>query len=77
MIRETLPLTEEDMRIWSRAARYAYDGSFQLSRHQDRRDWHLMLIVQEIAAFGPCSIEMYGIACRGWDQAENGRLRTL
>lgn len=39
------PLTEEDSRIWTRCARYAYNGSFFLSRLQDRRDAYLMLVL--------------------------------
>jgi hypothetical protein len=39
---QVAPLTEEDSRIWTRGARYAYDGSFFLARHQDRRDAELM-----------------------------------
>lgn len=41
----------------------------------DRRDAELMLYAQQIASCGPCGIELYGIAFRGWDQAENGKLR--
>jgi hypothetical protein len=62
-------LTEEDSRIWTRQARYAYDGSFFLSRNQDRRDADLMLQAQEVAQFGPAAIELYGIACRGWNSS--------
>ena len=40
-------LTEEDLRIWTRPARYAYDGSFFLARHQDRRD-HLVMLMFEV-----------------------------
>jgi hypothetical protein len=43
----------------------------------DCRDADLMLQAQYVASFGPCGIELYGIACRGWDQTENGALRTL
>ena len=41
------PLTEEDSRIWTRRARFSYNGSFFLSRHQDRRDADLMLAAQK------------------------------
>jgi len=40
---KVVPLTEEDSRIWTRPTRYAYDGTFFMSRHQDRRDADLML----------------------------------
>jgi hypothetical protein len=63
-----LLITEEDMRIWTRPARYAYDSSFPLSRHQDRSDAELMLQAQRIAACGPAAIQLEGIDCRGWDE---------
>jgi hypothetical protein len=45
---KTLPfLTTEDMHIWTRPKQYAYNGSFFLSQHQDRRDADLMSRLQQ------------------------------
>lgn len=62
-----LPLTAEDQKIWTRPTWYAYNGSFFMSRHSDRRDAYRMCQAQEIAQFGPAAIELDGDAFRGWD----------
>lgn len=76
---EPAPYTQEDSDIWMCVGLwgpFALNDKLELSSSiGDRRDADLMLVAQEIARFGPCAIELYGIACRGWDQAENGKLR--
>jgi len=61
-------LTKEDHDIWCRVT---WDGHLhgwhELAQDSDRRDAELMLRAQEVAQFGPAAIELYGIACRGWN----------
>ena len=75
----SLPLTSEDVMIWRRWRRHVGDPWYGRLRIEygaaDIRDAELMLYAQQIASCGPCGIELYGIAFRGWDQAENGKLR--
>jgi hypothetical protein len=66
------PLTLEDMAIWSGIQRRWIARFYNVLREHvtsevDRRDADLMLQAQEVAQFGPAAIELYGIACRGWN----------
>jgi hypothetical protein len=64
------PLTDEDMWAWCFALRKMdtkTSGSWSAYEQADRRDADLMLQAQEVAQFGPAAIELYGIACRGWN----------
>lgn len=76
------PPTEEDLEVWCLVAyRFSFGDHVRWSalanvtRKVAKRDADLMLYAQQIASCGPCGIELYGIAFRGWDQAENGKLR--
>jgi hypothetical protein len=75
------PLTFEDIHMFvTRGGRIpgnAWGAKVVQLFMADRRDADLMLLAQEVASHGPCGIELNGIACRGWDQAEDGRLRWL
>lgn len=75
---DSVPLTSLDKQIWS-VVSWQIGGhggrAWAFSQSADRRDAELMLYAQQIASCGPCGIELYGIAFRGWDQAENGKLR--
>lgn len=72
-------LTQEDWLAWLHARHGFHEISWlalvDAYEAADRRDAELMLYAQQIASCGPCGIELYGIAFRGWDQAENGKLR--
>jgi hypothetical protein len=63
--------TTEDTDIWVRVLErhglYWYASNLIWFQEQDRRDAELMLQAQEVAQFGPAAIELYGIACRGWN----------
>lgn len=68
------PLIPEDRLIWSRVELRFADGPGHLylwiaSMPADCRDAALMLLAQRIAkGGGPAAIELYGIACRGWNE---------
>jgi hypothetical protein len=69
---ESAEYTAEDMHIhlrhYNASAELARFGGalFGIARVQDCRDADLMLQAQEVAQFGPCPLELYGIPCRGW-----------
>lgn len=74
------PLTIEDSAIWCMlryrpGLAWLADAGMTKAAIADRRDAWLMWEVQKVVRYGPCSIEFFGIAFRGWDQAENGKLR--
>ncbi len=68
------PLTLEDEGIWFVVCCMfrprIEDAEQVLGRaiDSDRRDAHLMYTAQTIAVRGPAAIELFGIACRGWDE---------
>jgi hypothetical protein len=67
-------LTPEDQAIWRAICCFSFHRqrlsvcAEHQAQEQDRRDADLMLQAQEVAQFGPsAAIELYGIACRGWN----------
>lgn len=78
-----IELTAEDEFAWRNMTKWMHNRARlwvvlrSMSELSDRRDAALMLDAQWIASFGPCSLELHGIAFRGWDQAEDGQLRWL
>jgi hypothetical protein len=67
-------LTPEDTSIWMwvilRSRMTANELYGNSGFHADRRDADLMLWATEVAQFGPASIQLDGIDCRGWTQHE-------
>jgi hypothetical protein len=69
--RSTAP-TDEDLdvlgfRMYVGPGRLQFIGTLHaLGTQQDRSDAELMLEAQQIARFGPCPMQLYGIECRGW-----------
>lgn len=61
-------LTAEDYEIFLRWSELDNGDLFRSCRAADRRDADLMFMAAEIARAGPCSIQLFGIDCRGWTQ---------
>lgn len=70
---ESAPLTEEDRDIWLRVAvdfgaQHGFHCLDLFLRCADRRDADLMFMASDIAKYGPCAVQLFGIDCRGWSQ---------
>lgn len=69
---ESQELTQEDLEAWFEVIwRLKRPGQVLWTRSlmQDEWDAELMSEAQDIARFGGCAIELYGIPVRGWDPA--------
>lgn len=69
---QSAPLTEEDLEAWGQVCERFRPGGpcywYEATRAADRRAADLMFMASDIAKYGPCAIQLFGIDCRGWSE---------